>query len=137
MERRRPSLSSPFRRPKPDGRFKIANTLKEPVRAVAQSFIMWPAAALAAIMYAAPQNGVEKPAIMLVILQITVLYPIIAGVAFGTWFYLARAGKESIALVPLYVPLGIMAIWAVISILFTGRFLASVIADIANLGGAG
>jgi len=137
MERRRPSLSSPFRRPKPDGRFKLANPLKEPVRAVGQSFIFWPAAALAAIMYAAPQNGVEKPAIILLILQVSVLYPIIAGLAFGAWFMMARAEKGRIALVPLLIPLSIMAVWAVILVLFAGRYLASVIAHLATLAGIG
>ena len=116
---------NPFRRPKPEGRFKLAHPLREPVRAVAQSFVVWPAVALAAIMYAAPQDGVEKPAIVLLILQVTVLYPIIAGACFAAWFFLARAGREQLAALPLILPLSIMGVWAVALVLFLVRFLAS------------
>jgi hypothetical protein len=124
-----------FRRPKPEGRFKLANPIKEPVRAVAQSFIVWPAVAIAAIMYAAPQDGVEKPAIAVLFLQITILYPIIAGACFAGWFYLARAGREKVGLLALLVPLTIMALWAAAFAVFAVRFLASVIGHWVHLGG--
>lgn len=121
------SMFNPFRRSKPEGRFRLANPLREPVRAVAQSFVVWPAMAFAAIMYAAPQDGVDKPAIVLFFLQVTVLYPIIAGACFAAWFFLARAGQEQIGLLPLLVPLSIMATWAVALLMFLLRFLASAI----------
>lgn len=117
-----------FRRPKPEGgRFRLAHPLKEPARAVAQSFVAWPAAALAAIMYAAPQEGVEKSALVLFFLQVTVLYPIIAGICFAAWFFLARAGKDRIAALPLLVPLVIMGIWAVALAVFLLLYLASLV----------
>ena len=118
---------NPFRRPKPEGRFRLANPLREPARAVAQSLVAWPAAALAAIMYAAPQGGVEKSALLLFFLQITVLYPIIAGACFTAWFFLVRAEREQLALLPLILPLTIMAAWAVALAVFLLHFLASLL----------
>ncbi len=124
-----------FRRPKPEGRFKLAHPLREPVRAVGQSFVFWPVAALASIMYAAPQEGVEKPAIVLLFLQVTVLYPIIAGACFTAWFLLARAGRDQVALLPLIAPLSIMGVWAVSFAFFILRYLGSLIGYLAQLAG--
>ena len=78
-------------------------------------------------MYAAPQAGIEKPAIVRLFLQITVLYPIIAGAAFAAWFGLARAGREQVALLPLIVPLSIVGVWLVAGLLFAGRYLLSLV----------
>lgn len=124
-----------FRRPKPEGRFKLAHPLREPVRAVGQSFVFWPVAALAAIMYAAPQEGLEKPAIVLLFLQVTVLYPIIAGACFMAWFLLARAERDRAALLPLIVPLAIMAVWALAFSIFVLRYLGSLIGHWVQLAG--
>jgi hypothetical protein len=137
MDRKKPSLIKLFRRPKPEGKFSLAHPLREPVRAVGQSFVLWPAAALTAIMYAAPQEGTDKPAIVVLVLQITVLYPIIAGVAFICSQMIAKAGHERASLLPLIVPLAIMGLWALVLILFAGRYLASVIAHLASIAGIG
>ena len=116
------------RRPRPEGKFKIAHPLKEPVRAVGQSFVAWPAAALAAMMYAAPQDGVEKHGIVLAFLQVVLLYPLIAGACFVAWFLLARRGHEQIALLPLILPLSIMATVVLALVLFILRYLVSIVA---------
>tara|TARA_R110002096_G_scaffold435147_1_gene659514 strand:+ start:3926 stop:4306 length:381 start_codon:yes stop_codon:yes gene_type:complete len=120
-------LYSLFKRRRPEGRFKIAHPLREPARAVGQSFMLWPAVALAAIMYAAPRAGVEKPTIVVLFLQVTVLYPIIAGAAFAAWFGLARSGREQLALLPLVIPLAIVGVWFVAGLLFAARFLVSLL----------
>lgn len=116
------------------GRFRLAHPLKEPVRAVGQSFVLWPAAAIAAIMYAGHLGEEERSGILLFILQVTVLYPIIAGACFASWFLLARAGRERLALLPLIVPLAIMGVWAVTLVLFLGRYLASLLGHWVNPG---
>ena len=67
----------------------------------------------------------EQPAIVLLFLQVTVLYPIIAGVAFAAWYYLERAGRSNVSLLPLIVPLAIMGVWALSLVLFIARVLGS------------
>lgn|GEM_PF-3950640 len=126
---------NPFRRRRPEGRFRLAHPLKEPARAVAQSFVVWPAAAIAAIMYAGHLSEEERTGILVFVLQVTVLYPLIAGACFVAWFLLARVGREHIAPLPLLLPLAIMAIWALVLVLFLLRYLASLIAHWVGVPG--
>ena len=118
-------FGSVFRRPRPDGRWSLANPLREPLRAIGQSLVAWPAAALAAIMMAAPKEGVEQSPIVLLGLQVTVLYPIIAIVAIASHFLLARFGSAPLAPLPLIVPFAIVGVWLVTLTLFLLKYLVS------------
>ncbi|HKK29775.1 MAG TPA: hypothetical protein VKA18_05195 [Alphaproteobacteria bacterium] len=121
----RNTFRSVFKRPKPDGRWSLAHPLREPIRAIGQSMVAWPAAAFAAIMLAAPREGIEQPALVILVLQVTVLYPIIAIAAIGLHFALARIGARGLSPLPLLVPMAIVALWLVTLTLFLAKFSAS------------
>lgn len=120
-------FGSAFRRPRPDGRWSLAHPLREPLRAIGQSLVAWPAAALAAIMMAAPKEGVEQPAVVLLALQATVVYPIIAIAAIALHFLLARLGKAALAPLPLIVPLALVGVWLVTLTLFLVKYALSTV----------
>ncbi len=120
-------FGSVFKRPRPEGRWSLAHPLREPLRAVGQSLVAWPAAALAAIMMAAPKDGVEQPAIVLLALQATVVYPIIAIAAIALHFLLARLGKSAWAPLPLIIPLALVGTWLVTLTLFLVKYGLSIV----------
>lgn len=121
-------FSSSFRKKRPEGKWSLAHPLREPLRFVGQSMIAWPAAALAAIMMAAPKPGVEPvSAVVKLALQTTVVYPIIVIAAFGLYFVLNRAGQHKAALLPLIVPIAIVGVWLVTLTLFLLKYAVSMI----------
>ena len=115
------------RKPRPEGKWSLAHPMREPVRFIAQSLIAWPAAALAAIMMAAPKDGFEQPAIILTALQVTVLYPIVAIVAIALHIGLARANFAQASIFPLIVPMAIVGVWIVTLFLFGVKYLLSLL----------
>jgi len=106
-------MYNPFRRHRPEGRWSLAHPLREPLRAVGQSIVLWPPAAFIAMMVASPKFGGEKSTLALLPLQITVLYPLIVVAAIGAWFLLERVGRNDISAWPLLTPLLVVAMWAV------------------------
>lgn len=127
MNGRKP-LWSAFNRPRPEGKWSLAHPMREPLRFIGQSMIAWPAAALAAIMMAAPKEGVEPlPSIVKLALQTTVVYPIIVIAAFGLYFVLARAGQPKAAALPLIVPIAIVGVWLITLALFIVRYGVSLL----------
>lgn len=125
---RRPPLWSAFRRPKPEGKWSLAHPLREPVRFVGQSMVAWPAAAFAAIMMAAPKEAAEPlPGIVKLVLQATVVYPLIVGVAFALYFLLVRMGQPAHAALPLMVPMALCTLWGIVFVLFLFKYLMSLL----------
>lgn len=121
-------FSSSFRKKRPEGKWSLAHPFQEPLRFVGQSMIAWPAAALAAIMMAAPKADVEPiPAVVKLALQTTVVYPIIVIAAFGLYFLMNRVGQHRIALLPLIVPMAIVGVWLVTLTLFLLKYALSMI----------
>jgi hypothetical protein len=119
-------LRSSFkRRPRPDGKWSLAHPFREPARFIGQSLIAWPAAALAAIMMAAPKEGVEQLGIVLLALQITVLYPIIAITAIGMHFGLAKIGQSALSPLPLLIPIAIVGVWLATLGMFLLKYVGS------------
>jgi hypothetical protein len=114
-----------FRRPRPEGSWSLAHPLREPLRAIAQSFVFWPVAAFAAIMLASPKAGVELTPITKLALQATVVYPLIAGAAIALHFLLLRVGFRVASALPLVVPLAIEALWVATLLAFLARYAAS------------
>ena len=119
-------FSSSFRKKRPEGKWSLAHPLREPLRFIGQSMIVWPAAALASIMIAAPKPDVAPlPAIVKLALQTTIVYPIIVIVAFGLYFLLSRLGHARLAPLPLIVPMAIVAVWLVTLTLFLLKYALS------------
>ena len=116
-------FSSSFKRKRPDGKWSLAHPLHDPLRFIGQSMVVWPAAAFAAIMMAAPRPGVEPvPEIVRLALQTTIVYPLIVIAAFALFFLLNRIGQSRLALLPLVVPMAIVGVWVVTLGLFLFKF---------------
>ena len=119
-------FTSSFRKKRPEGKWSLAHPLREPLRFIGQSMVAWPAAALAAIMMAAPSPDAEPlPGIVRLALQTTVVYPIIVIVAFALYFLLSRAGQPRLAALPLIAPLTIVGVWLVTLALFLFKYVLS------------
>jgi len=119
-------FSSSFRKKRPEGKWSLAHPLREPLRFIGQSMIVWPAAALASIMIAAPKPDVEPLSpILKLALQTTIVYPIIVIAAFALYFVLTRLGQAKLAPLPLIVPMAIVAVWLVTLTLFLLKYAIS------------
>ncbi len=119
-------FTSSFRRKRPDGKWSIAHPLRDPLRFIGQSMIVWPAAAFAAIMMAAPKPDVDPlPEIVRLALQTTVVYPLIVIAAFAVYFLLSRIGQQRLAPLPLIVPMAIVGVWLVTLALFLLKYVLS------------
>lgn len=119
-------FSSPFRRKRPEGKWSLAHPLREPLRFLGQSVVAWPAAALAAMMMAAPKPEVEPVSgVVRLALQATVVYPLIVIAACALYVALNRLGQHRAALLPLILPMAIIGVWLVTLTLFLFKYVLS------------